>query len=63
MYTVRILCMKKELFQMKINDPTELQDISSVVAVAKEDCTAEPFIESKYDIHIQKIGSSYKAFM
>lgn len=27
------------------------------------DSTVEPYIDSKFDIHIQKIGNYYKAFM
>ncbi len=46
-----------------MNDPTEFQDICSVVGVSNEFSTTEPFVESKYDIHVQKIGASYKAFM
>lgn len=51
------------VLQVKVDNQASLQDITSVVAIAGCYCTMEPYIDSKYDLYIQKIGNNYRTFV
>ncbi|KAJ6640210.1 Synapsin [Pseudolycoriella hygida] len=51
----------------RLENQSALQDAAGLLTGSSSDvqcyCTLEPYIDAKFDIHIQKIGTNYKAFM
>uniref|UniRef100_A0A1A9V919 Synapsin ATP-binding domain-containing protein n=1 Tax=Glossina austeni TaxID=7395 RepID=A0A1A9V919_GLOAU len=51
----------------RFENQSALQDAAGLVTGTGSEghcyCTIEPYIDAKFDIHIQKIGNNYKAFM
>lgn len=52
----------------RIETQSTLQDAAGLLsgtgtADSNGYCTLEPYIDAKFDIHVQKIGVNYKAFM
>ncbi|XP_062700022.1 synapsin [Aedes albopictus] len=52
----------------KLDNPGALQDAAGLLcgtglSDSTSYCSLEPYVDAKFDIHIQKIGTNYKAFM
>ena len=48
--------------KMRVANHKDFEDVRSVVALTNMYCTAEPFMEGKYDLRIQKIGNHLRAY-
>jgi hypothetical protein len=50
---------------IKIEEQLEIlfQDLRNIERFFQVCCTVEEYIEAKYDLHVFKIGSNYKALM
>jgi len=48
--------------KMVVNDQHSLNDLSSIVALHGDYCSAESFLTGIYDLRIQKIGKRYRVF-
>lgn len=50
------------LGKMKLQNSDQFEDLISIIALQDTYFSAEPFIESSYELRLQKIGSFYRAF-
>jgi len=68
MYSNQFPCVVKVGFahagmgKMRVKDHHDFEDFRSVMACIDDYVTAEPFLEGKYDLRIQKIGTDVKVF-
>ncbi|XP_023330999.1 synapsin [Eurytemora carolleeae] len=51
------------LGKVKVENTTSFQDMVSVVAISNSYCTVENYVDAKYDLHVFKIGTNYRALM
>jgi len=48
--------------KIHIKDSVEFRDLSTVLALHHDYCSAESYIEPQYGIRVQKVGDSYRVF-
>jgi hypothetical protein len=40
-----------------------MADVTSIVEMGEYECTIEPYIDAKYDMHVHRIGDTYTAYV
>ncbi|MFX1254335.1 MAG: hypothetical protein ACFFCZ_22175 [Promethearchaeota archaeon] len=59
---VKMGCAHAGFGKMRLQNHNDFDDFRTVIALTQEYVTAEPFIETDYDIRIQKIGTHFRAY-
>ena len=49
--------------KVRVDNGQTYEELCGLVQVANTNCTSEPFIDSKFDFRVQKIGNQYKVYM
>ncbi|XP_063728350.1 synapsin-2-like isoform X3 [Symsagittifera roscoffensis] len=49
--------------KVRVDNGQTYEELCGLVQVANTHCTSEPFIDSKFDFRVQKIGNQYKVYM
>ncbi len=60
---VKVGHAQQGLGKIKVENAIDFQDLASIVSIGDSYSTSEPYIQTKCDIQIQKIGQTYKAYM
>jgi len=48
--------------KIKVDDSSTFRDMSTVLALHHDYCTAEPFIDAEHGLRVQKIGNHYRVY-
>jgi hypothetical protein len=51
------------LGKIRAESPAHFQELLCALACCDTYLTVEPYVDAKCDVHVQKIGTNYKAFM
>ncbi|KAF8561085.1 hypothetical protein P879_07180, partial [Paragonimus westermani] len=49
--------------KIRADNPISFQDITSLLVTGNAYATTEPYVDAKCDLHVQKIGQQYRAFV
>lgn len=49
--------------KLKVNNHHHFQDVAGIIALTGTYAVSERFVESKFDIRVQKIGGTYRTYV